>query len=611
MCLLQASPLAIHVDAAMPVAAAGGASGDRSCVRRRADGGAETAGALRAVSDGDAKQGSEAEEEPTGEELLREAGHAFGEIFAVRAPRDVMGGLWSGLQCIVSGLFMGMAGVVMQPVEGLRDGGVVGCLRGIAFGLCTGLFFSLTGICTGLFQVIRGVVVTPRALCMSSKGWQWDRQEARWAEPRAYSLLAEAEEVLGDGAADDEEDDADDAGATSSVVGRRVAETFYYDLLRVAPGASQREIRKAYFQQSRQWHPDKTSEADAKERFQVISEAYQVLSDPTRRQAYDSQGRDGVGEGFVDAQVFFSVLLGANQLAPYVGRLRIAEMFGDDLFSGIVEDLEADDFSKQFRQDERSQRRQVRRQVQLAVGLAERLDAYKRESRNSFCESARTEARSIVQKDASLGRFVAEIGWVYRNRAELFLARKKSRFGAYGARALLLEFQSKGRKVGQQANTAKLAVSSFLKLRTIAKEADSTTKRGEDSSGAEGGDGVEDDTEGLPESWNQALPVFMDTFWSLSAHDIVGTLTRVVDRVLDDASVRDEDRQQRAEGLRDFGIAFEDVAAATAEAARSGIGGLAGGATSPAADNEKRKRFEAALAAAAGGGAGGSPTAGE
>jgi DnaJ-domain-containing protein 1 len=260
-----------------------------------------------------------------------------------------------------------------------------------------------------MFQAVRGVVVTPHAICMVRRGWQWDVQQSRWAEPRDYSLPEEAERVIGtaaDGADDDDEDvdqTTDGAGSSSSVSRRRVVDTYYYDQLRVAPTASQREIRKAYFQQSRAWHPDKTTEANAKERFQAISEAYQVLSDSTRRRAYDSQGREGVGEGFVDAAVFFSVLLGADQLTPYVGRLRIAEMFGEDLFNvntqGEEERSEDADLQRHLREAEQSEGRQVRRQVRLAMRLADRLECFGQGADSeAFCEGARAEARRISRR---------------------------------------------------------------------------------------------------------------------------------------------------------------------------------------------------------------------
>ncbi|CAJ1432358.1 unnamed protein product, partial [Effrenium voratum] len=228
---------------------------------------------------------------------------------------DVLGGLWSGIKCVLSGVLVGLAGVIAQPIEGARDAGVLGCFRGVGIGLLVGAFFSITGLCTGVFQAVRGVAATPRAICMASRGWTWDAETGTWNEPKVYSLPEEAEEVL---AGEDDEGEEE--------VPRRVVDSYYYDQLGVPSNASQQEIRRAYFQKSRQCHPDKTTEADAKERFQAVSEAYQVLSDPKRRRDYDSRGRSQ--QGFIDAKIFFSVLLGADALAPFIGRLRISEMFG-------------------------------------------------------------------------------------------------------------------------------------------------------------------------------------------------------------------------------------------------------------------------------------------
>ncbi|CAK0891343.1 unnamed protein product [Prorocentrum cordatum] len=90
--------------------------------------------------------------DPSVEELLQDAESAFGEIFSVRAPRDVFAGLWSGASCVLSGIFIGLAGLITQPFEGFRDAGVPGCFRGVALGVASGLFFGLTGLCTGVFQ---------------------------------------------------------------------------------------------------------------------------------------------------------------------------------------------------------------------------------------------------------------------------------------------------------------------------------------------------------------------------------------------------------------------------------------------------------------------------
>jgi molecular chaperone DnaJ len=69
----------------------------------------------------------------------------------------------------------------------------------------------------------------------------------------------------------------------------------YYDILGVERGASDAEIKKAFRRLAQQWHPDVNPADQADERFKEINEAYQVLSDPQRRQAYDMFGRAGVG----------------------------------------------------------------------------------------------------------------------------------------------------------------------------------------------------------------------------------------------------------------------------------------------------------------------------
>jgi DnaJ-class molecular chaperone with C-terminal Zn finger domain len=61
----------------------------------------------------------------------------------------------------------------------------------------------------------------------------------------------------------------------------------YYEILGVARGASEAEIKKAYRKLAQQWHPDVNAEAAAAVKFKEINEAYQVLSDPERRQRYD------------------------------------------------------------------------------------------------------------------------------------------------------------------------------------------------------------------------------------------------------------------------------------------------------------------------------------
>lgn len=61
----------------------------------------------------------------------------------------------------------------------------------------------------------------------------------------------------------------------------------YYTALGLRSSATLADIKKAYRQQASLHHPDRNAAADAAARFRLVQEAYDVLSDPVRRKAYD------------------------------------------------------------------------------------------------------------------------------------------------------------------------------------------------------------------------------------------------------------------------------------------------------------------------------------
>ena len=57
----------------------------------------------------------------------------------------------------------------------------------------------------------------------------------------------------------------------------------YYEILGVSRDASEEEIKKAFKQRALDYHPDRTDDSEAEEKFKKISEAYEVLSDAEQR----------------------------------------------------------------------------------------------------------------------------------------------------------------------------------------------------------------------------------------------------------------------------------------------------------------------------------------
>jgi len=73
----------------------------------------------------------------------------------------------------------------------------------------------------------------------------------------------------------------------------------YYEVLEITRQASPDEIKKAFRKLARQYHPDVNKDHDAEVRFKELGEAYEVLTDPQKRQIYDTHGHAGLqGRGY-------------------------------------------------------------------------------------------------------------------------------------------------------------------------------------------------------------------------------------------------------------------------------------------------------------------------
>src|SRR6188474_2498180 len=95
----------------------------------------------------------------------------------------------------------------------------------------------------------------------------------------------------------------------------------YYDVLGVPRGADEPEIKKAFRRLARELHPDVNAhDPEAEEKFKEAAEAYEVLSDPERRQTYDRFGHEGLrsggfppaGAGFGSVEDIFQAFFGSS-----------------------------------------------------------------------------------------------------------------------------------------------------------------------------------------------------------------------------------------------------------------------------------------------------------
>jgi DnaJ family protein A protein 2 len=79
---------------------------------------------------------------------------------------------------------------------------------------------------------------------------------------------------------------------------KMVKDTKYYDILGVDPSASEPQLKSAYKKGALKHHPDKNAHnPDAADKFKDLSKAYEVLSDPQKRQLYDQYGEEGLEQG--------------------------------------------------------------------------------------------------------------------------------------------------------------------------------------------------------------------------------------------------------------------------------------------------------------------------
>ncbi|KAI4837749.1 DnaJ protein [Plasmodium brasilianum] len=483
----------------------------------------------------------------------REEKSLISNIFSTRRPKHAGAGLVSGLKSLTKGIIVGTSFLFISPYLCAKAEGINGFFKGMFFGLLSAIIIPIISLGVASYQIGRGILNTPESIAQRALGKIWDEEKREWYD-FYYNLDDEAVRLLNE--IDDNNNNNSNNGNNSNNHGTnnnssnndsnngnstkyikkndidddeyynkngniKVKNDEFYKILNVPTNATQNEIKRQYYKLAKEFHPDKCSDLKAKEQFQKIGEAYQVLGDIERRRRYDKEGKTVLNNmQFIDSTFFFTLLFGSEKLDPYIGKLRMVM---------YVE-------YEQLYRDEDVQRiivkEQNKREVQLALNLREIINNYIHGDKDEYIIKFKKEINELCQ--TSFGHVILEnVAWSYENCAYQFLGDKYSLFGISGK---YYKMQQKKRVIG----TGFKFVKTLIKTSSLASQ---IKKREEEENislekSAKVNKKIED-----------SLPTIVETMLNICLIDIDQTIKGVCKKVFTDMSVDENMRKNRAESL--------------------------------------------------------------
>ncbi|EUD68357.1 hypothetical protein C922_01377 [Plasmodium inui San Antonio 1] len=467
----------------------------------------------------------------------REEKSLISNIFSTRKPKHAGAGLVSGLKSVTKGIIVGTSFLFISPYLCAKAEGINGFFKGMFFGLLSAIVIPIISLGVASYQIGRGIMNTPESIAQRALGKIWDDEKREWYD-FYYNLDEEANKVLNeinDGGGNgnggnssntgngtyERKNDVNDDEYYNKNGNIKVKNDEFYKILQVPTNASQNEIKRQYYKLAKEYHPDKCSDSKAKEQFQKIGEAYQVLGDIERRRRYDKEGKNAINSmQFIDSTFFFTLLFGSEKLDPYIGKLRMVM---------YVE-------YEQIYKDEDVQRiivkEQNKREVQLALHLREILNNYIHGNKEEYIAKFEEEIKDLCQ--TSFGHVIlGNVAWSYENCANQFLGDKYSLFGISGK---YYKMQQKKRVIG----TGFKFVKTLIKTSSLASQ----IKKKEESE-----DMSLEKTAKVNKKIEDSLPAIVETMLNICLIDIDQTIKGVCKKVFTDMSVDENMRKTRAESL--------------------------------------------------------------
>ncbi|OMH80501.1 putative J domain-containing protein [Zancudomyces culisetae] len=360
-------------------------------------------------------------------------------------------------------------------------------------------------------------------------------------------------------------------------------ETEYYEWLNVSPTATQAQIKKSYYVLALKYHPDKNKEEGSQEKFQKISQAYQVLCDEKLRREYNMFGANkGVADNQIDPSVFFDMLFGGGRFGDFIGELNIirhldeameeSEMGTTNTFQETITltphvDITDRPKTKQEIKEakaqhkiEKARKREIQRKKEeerlakhekrvndLAENLIATLSIYAEntggddtQSLEAFKKKIEFDANEL--RTESLGvELLHAIGHIYCAKANHYMERQEF-MGAL--RGVYHSFKEKGEVIGGTYTIIKAAID----LQRVSIQLNEAEKRG-----------YSPEQRAALEA--EAAKKGLETIWKAGKLEIETVLRDVCDKVLFDSSIPKSISKRRAIALKAVGKVFSNTTA--------------------------------------------------